>query len=95
MKAFRIAPDPDPAPGTSGYVGIIEADVTYHQDTYEYRGIDAIGLGVVKMKKEDRSITIRDFPRGRENQPVTITASQLVKRYENVDWSFDMVSPAR
>ncbi|MFS0556269.1 DUF4179 domain-containing protein [Brevibacillus sp. 179-C9.3 HS] len=105
LKSFRIAPDPDPAPGTSGYIGIIEAEVTYHEDTYEYRGIDAIGLGVVKMKKEDRSkdsksphirtITIHDFPKGRENQPVTITASQLVKRYENVDWSFDMVSPAR
>ncbi|MED1799844.1 DUF4179 domain-containing protein [Brevibacillus porteri] len=105
LKSFHIAPEINPAPGTSGYVGIVEAEFTYHQDTYEYRGIDAIGLGIVKMEMEDpstkkdrpqaRTITIRDFPKGRENQPVTITASQLVKRYENVNWSFDMVSPAR
>lgn len=104
LKSFRIEPDPDPDTGTSGYVGIIEAEITYHKDTVDYYRMDAVGLGIVKMEKDDRTkdskrphtITIHNFPtgKGRENQPVTITARSLLKRYENVDWSFDIVSPA-
>lgn len=106
LKSFRIEPDPDPETGTSGYVGIIEAEITYHKDTVEYYRMDAVGLGIVKMEKGDRSkdskrphtrkITIHNFPKGagRENQPVTIIGTKLIKRYENVDWSFDIVNPA-
>ncbi|BAH46748.1 hypothetical protein BBR47_57710 [Brevibacillus brevis NBRC 100599] len=108
LKSFRIEPDPDPDSDTSasGYVGIIEAEINYHKDNLVYYRMDAVGLGSVKMEEDDLSkdskrphistITIRNFPKGkgRENQPVTITASELIREYENVDWSFDIVSPA-
>ncbi|MFI8712364.1 hypothetical protein [Brevibacillus brevis] len=106
LKSFRIEPDPDPDTSASGYVGIIEAEINYHKDNLVYYRMDAVGLGSVEMEEDDLSkdsklphistITIRNFPKGkeRENQPVTITASELIREYENVDWSFDIVSPA-